>query len=166
VTRTFLLLVALLAVSPSAGWPASDGRLAPSAVMPRVAVQLAADAPRSGPGPVFNPAAIDALLDKRSRGEAQATNPKISWPASFKDQIRRCWKPPSAAFGIDVEINLKPDGTLAGELLLVHPSDAVDHPEAVASMRKAIKICVPFHLPPEHYPSWRTIETTFDGSTR
>jgi hypothetical protein len=115
---------------------------------------------------VFDPAPIAALLDKRSRGQAQPSNPKISWNTSFREQINRCWKQPSGAFEIDVEINLRPDGTLAGEPLLVRQSDAVDHPEAVASVLKAIKSCVPFRLPPEHYASWRTIETTFDGSTR
>jgi hypothetical protein len=115
---------------------------------------------------VFDPAPIAALLDKRSPGQAQPSDPKISWMTSFRDQINRCWKSPSGPFEIDVQISLGPDGTLAGEPLLVHPSDAVDHPEAVESVLKAIKSCAPFRLPPEHYASWRTIETTFDGSAR
>ena len=164
VTRPFLLLVALLLAWPSSGWPAADGASAASAVTPRVVVQLADDAPRPNPGHVFNPAAINDLLDKRSRGEPQAVNPNISWAASFRDQLQRCWKPPSAAFTIEVEINLKQDGTLAGEPRLVNPSDAVDHPETVASLRKAIGSCAPFHLPPEHYAIWKKFDIVFDGS--
>lgn len=161
VTRTSLLLASLLAVSPSAGWSASDGRLAASANTPQVVVQLATDVPRSGPGPVFNPAAIDALVNKRSAGPAQPANPKMSWQASFQDQIKRCWKPPSALVAIDVDIRLNVDGTLSREPLLAHPWDAVDHPEAAASVLATIKACAPFRLPPEQYASWRTIATTF-----
>jgi len=70
------------------------------------------------------------------------------------------------ASAIDVDIRLRPDGTLAGEPHLVRQSDAVDHPEAVASVLKAIKSCVPFRLPPESYASWRTIPMSFDASLR
>lgn len=168
VVRTFLSLKSLLTVLvvfPSAGWSASDSRLVPPASRPQVAVQLAAEAPRSGPA-VFDPAAIAAALDKRSRGQAEPLDPKLRWMTSFREQLNRCWKPSSGALQLDVEINLRRDGTLAGEPVVVRQSDAVDHPEAVASVLKAIKSCVPFRLPPEHYASWRTIETTFDGSTR
>ncbi|HTO61412.1 MAG TPA: hypothetical protein VMM15_09150 [Bradyrhizobium sp.] len=54
----------------------------------------------------------------------------------------------------------------AGEPLLARPSDTVDHPEAAASVLRAIKACAPFHFPVVQYASWRTIATRFDGSTR
>jgi hypothetical protein len=164
VIRASQLLVALLAVLPSAGWAAPESRLAPSANAAQVVAQLGTDAPRSGH--VFDPAPIAALLDKRARGQAQPTNPKKIWQVSFQDQIRRCLKPPSAPFAIDVDIKLNVDGTLAGEPLLAHPSDAVDHPEAAASVLRAIKVCAPFRLPAEQYASWTTIATTFNGLMR
>jgi colicin import membrane protein len=161
VTRTFPLLVALLAMLPSAGRPASDDRLARSAGPLQVVAQLATDAPRSGH--VFDPAPIAALLDKRVGGQVRPSNPKVAWTVAFRQQIRRCLKPPAARFAIDVDIRLNVDGTLAGEPLLVHPSDAVDHPEAAASVLRAIKACAPFRLPVDQYASWKTIATRFDG---
>ena len=145
-TRTFLPLAALLTALPSAGCMASDGRTLASADTPQAVVQLAADDPQSPPRPVLDPTAINKLLGKRSPGQAH-----VSWMASFRDQIRRCWKPPSGKplagpFAIDVDVSLRPDGTLAGEPILVHQSDAADHPEVVASVLKAIKSCAPFRL--------------------
>lgn len=86
--------------------------------------------------------------------------------ASFQQQIKQCWKQRSADVAIDVSLSFKPDGTLAGEPVLVHPSDAVDHPKAVAAVLGTIKQCVPIRLPPESYESWKTIEAAFIDEKR
>jgi hypothetical protein len=160
-TRTFLPLSSLIAVLPLVGCYVSDPALRSTADTPQVEPKTASDVSESGPRRVFNPAPINALLERRERGQAQPRDPRSNWAVSFKQQIYGCWKHRSAPVEIDVNLSFRPDGTLAAEPLLVHSSDAVDYPEAVTSVLKAVKECVPVHLPPEDYERWRTIEVAF-----
>jgi colicin import membrane protein len=62
--------------------------------------------------------------------------------------------------------NLRPDGSLDGEPVVVNPArgDALFQLAADAAIR-AVKECSPFPLPPDKYSAWKTIERNFDPSS-
>lgn len=86
----------------------------------------------------------------------------------LKQQLNGCWRPPGTGGGEEVPVvelhwELNPDGTLAGEPRVTSaPSTVAGQVYSEAALR-AVRMCAPFHLPPDKYESgWKFIDWTFD----
>ncbi len=141
------------------------------------------------PQPEFNPDDIAALLNKQDpagggdpvpatepqtigsiegRPEAAMTQSEIE---ALKARLYRCWNPPVAVreagtLVIEVRISLLPDGSLAGQPVIVgvgQASDPLARVAAEAAIRAVVQ-CAPFGdiLLPENYALWNQINFVFD----
>jgi colicin import membrane protein len=85
----------------------------------------------------------------------------------IKNQLARCWRLPGGGGAVGIPAvtlrwQLAPDGGLIGDPSVVNaPSDTLGGAAAEAALR-AVRLCQPFHLPPESYAGWKDIEWTFD----
>jgi outer membrane biosynthesis protein TonB len=92
-----------------------------------------------------------------------------TWQGAFKAAVRRCFNPPyngpdADQFEADIDIQMRPDGTIAAEPAIVAvrgPSTSVA--KAVAeSAKRAIEQCQVYSfLPKDQYASWKYIPMTF-----
>jgi outer membrane biosynthesis protein TonB len=115
-------------------------------------------------GAVVNP---DAALGTRT-GNANAM--VANWQGAFVSALKRCYNPPYSGqdqdqFNADIDIQMRPDGTLAAEPTIVAargPSKSIAM--AVAeSARRAIIQCQPYaFLPKAQYETWKSIPLYFD----
>jgi len=135
----------------------------------------------------FDQTQIAALLDKRdptrqavagdtlnsnaalglSKGTAASNS--ANWQSAFMQRVRQCFNFPYNgvdvdAYFADIDIPMKPDGTLAGQPVIQGtrgPSSGVAKAMADNAVR-AIVQCAPYtSLPKEQYASWKLIETRF-----
>jgi hypothetical protein len=85
--------------------------------------------------------------------------------AQFKARLRQCWRMPQRAAPdtrIVLRIVLSPDGSLAGEPMLIEASAASDGPRVMQAAMQAVEECQPFaFLPRERYEQWREIDVSF-----
>jgi outer membrane biosynthesis protein TonB len=153
--------------------------------------QEAKAAPPQPPKPkqerVFDQTKIAALLDKRDPTRQSITgaalNPTASlgartgnadaiiatWKGAFVSAVRRCFTFPyngqdADQFEVDLDINLRPDGTLASVPAIVGvrgPSRSVGNALAESAQR-AVEQCQAYaFLPKDHYDTWKYIPMTF-----
>ncbi len=136
---------------------------------------------------VFDQSKIAALLDKRDPTRQSITgaalNPTASlgthagnadaivatWKGALVAAVRRCFSFPyngqdSDQFEVDIDIQLRRDGTVASEPVIVAvrgPSRSVG--EAMAeSAKRAVEQCQAYaFLPKEQYDTWKYIPMTF-----
>ena len=134
----------------------------------------------------FDQTQIAALLDKRdptrqavtgdtlnsnaalglSKGTAASNS--ANWQSAFMQRARQCFNFPYNgvdvdAYFADIDIPMKPDGTLAGQPVIQKtygPASGVAKAMADNAVR-AIVQCAPYALPKEQYASWKLIETRF-----
>jgi colicin import membrane protein len=153
--------------------------------------QEAKAAPPQPPKPkqerVFDQSKIAALIDKRDPTRQSiagaALNPTSSlgtatgnsesrvatWKGAFVGAVRRCFNFPyngqdADQFEVDLDINMKPDGTLASTPVVVAvrgPSKSVA--DAMGeSARRAVQQCQAYSfLPKDQYATWKYIPMTF-----
>jgi hypothetical protein len=85
---------------------------------------------------------------------------------ALKSQIYRCWNPPVGApdpndLVVDFDLQLNPDGTVAGRPQLSgNSASAMGNPytrAAAEAASRAIYQCAPYNLPPKRYSDWREI---------
>jgi outer membrane biosynthesis protein TonB len=135
----------------------------------------------------FDQSKIANLLDKRDPTRQSITgaalNPTSSlgtstgnsdtrvatWKGAFVAAVKRCFNFPyngqnADEFEVDIDINMKPDGTVAATPVVVAvrgPSKSVA--EALgANARSAVQQCGPYSfLPKEQYDTWKYIPMTF-----
>jgi len=135
----------------------------------------------------FDSTKIAALLDKRepshqavtgetlnsnaalgtSKGKADAN--VASWRGAFAAAVRRCFSFPyngleADKFEADVDINLRPDGTLASQPTIVGvrgPSESIGHAMAESAARAVVQCQAYSFLPKEQYETWKYIGMTF-----
>jgi outer membrane biosynthesis protein TonB len=135
----------------------------------------------------FDQSKIAALIDKRDPTRQSITgaalNPTSSlgtstgnsdtrvatWKGAFVAAVKRCFNFPyngqnADEFEVDIDINMKPDGTVAATPVVVAvrgPSKSVA--EALgANARSAVQQCGPYSfLPKEQYDTWKYIPMTF-----
>jgi colicin import membrane protein len=135
----------------------------------------------------FDQTQIAALLDKRdpsrqavtgdtlnsnaalgtSRGAAASNS--MNWQSAFMQRVRQCFNFPYNgvdvdAYFADIDIPMKPDGTLAGQPVIqgtYGPASGVAKAMADNAVRAIIQ-CAPYtSLPKEQYASWKLIGTRF-----
>ncbi|WP_298113355.1 protein TolA [Bradyrhizobium sp.] len=136
---------------------------------------------------VFDEAKIAALLDKRdpahqavtgdtlnsnaalgtSKGKAEAI--VATWRGAFAAAVRRCFNFPynglnADKFEADIDIYLRPDGTLASQPTIVAvrgPSESIGKAMAENAARAVVQCQAYSFLPKEQYETWKYIGMTF-----
>lgn len=163
--------------------PANNERAAPSPspsppqspAPPQSGLSMARQAPAPArPAPsIFDPANIPALMDlpnaQSSGFDAEAVvKADISTEerAAFKSHLRKCWKlggaAPAPSTRVVLRINLKRDGTLANDPVLIEASASHDGLTVLNAAKRALKDCQPFaFLPGEKYREWRVLDLSF-----
>lgn len=136
---------------------------------------------------VYDQSKIAALIDKRDparqavAGETLNSNASLgtaagraasnstSWRNAFTQRVRQCFNFPYNgvdidAYFADIDIPMKPDGTLAGQPVVqgtYGPSSGVSKAMADNAVRAIIQ-CAPYtSLPKEQYAQWKLIESRF-----
>lgn len=143
----------------------------------------------------FDPDKIAALLDKQPDAAAEASTTKATAKpkekpklqigsetgsgtgltisekqalvAALKQQIKRCWNPPTGASGADlltVRLNIELDeqGNLKGMPRTLDRQASPLFLIAEESAVRAVYDCQPYNLPVEHYTTWRSVNFKFD----
>jgi colicin import membrane protein len=154
---------------------------------PKPEAKAAPPQPQKPKERVFDQSRIASLLDKRDPTRQSITgaalNPTSSlgtatgnsdsrvatWKGAFVGAVRRCFNFPyngqdADQFEVDLDINMKPDGTLASTPVVIAvrgPSKSVA--EAMGeSARRAVQQCQAYSfLPKEQYETWKYIPMTF-----
>jgi outer membrane biosynthesis protein TonB len=135
----------------------------------------------------FDQSQIAALLDKRdptrqaTTGDTMNSNAALgtakgtaasnsaNWQAAFMQRVRQCFNFPYNgvdvdAYFADIDIPMKPDGTLAGTPVVQKtygPATGIAKAMADNAVR-AIVQCAPYtSLPKEQYAAWKLIESRF-----
>lgn len=152
--------------------------------------QEAKAAPPQPPKPkerTFNESKIAALLDKRDPSHQAVTGATLNsnaalgtptghsnalvatWKGAFVSAVRRCFNFPyngvdSDQFEADIDINLRPDGTVASEPVIVAvrgPQASVAHALAENAKRAIVQCQAYAFLPKDQYSTWKYIPMTF-----
>lgn len=143
----------------------------------------------------FDPDKIAALLDKQPNAAAEASTTKATAKpkekpklqigaekgtgtgltisekqalvAALRQQIKRCWNPPTGTSGADlvtVRLNIELDeqGNLRGMPRTLEKQASPLFLIAEESAVRAVFDCQPYNLPAEHYTTWRSINFKFD----
>lgn len=136
---------------------------------------------------VFDQSKIAALIDKRDPTRQSITgaalNPTSSlgtrtgnseaivatWKGRFVSAVKTCFNFPyngqdADQFEVDIDINMKPDGTLAvAPVVIAVRGSSKSVAEALGeSARRAVQQCQPYSfLPKEQYETWKYIPMTF-----
>jgi len=154
---------------------------------PKPEAKAAPPQPQKPKERVFDQSRIASLLDKRDPTRQSITgaalNPTSSlgtrtgnseaivatWKGRFVSAVKTCFNFPyngqdADQFEVDIDINMKPDGTLASTPVVVAvrgPSKSVA--EALGdSARRAVQQCQAYSfLPKEQYETWKYIPMTF-----
>ena len=136
---------------------------------------------QSGPAPkteakpsIFDPASIPAVMNLPNAPESgfddeatTAANISNDERAAFKAHLRKCWRLPAGLSAtqttrVVLRINLKRDGKLANEPVLIEASASRDGPAIMQAALRALKDCQPYRfLPPEKYAEWRLLDLSF-----
>jgi outer membrane biosynthesis protein TonB len=143
--------------------------------------------PAQQEAPPFDPRKVEALLDKRvperlamvgnevngsklryGDSKSSATELSQSEFGALRAKLQNLWNFPAGArdpqeLTIDVEIKLNPDGTLAGQPLVLTSGNSPLYMAARDSAVRAVFRGQPYTmLRPEHYELWKDIVVTFD----
>ncbi len=136
---------------------------------------------------VFNEAKIAALLDKRDPDHQALTGAALNasaslglhsgnaqtnvatWKGAFVAAVRRCFNFPyngqdADQFEADIDIYMRPDGTLASEPTIVAvrgPVKSIGDAMAESAKRAIVQCQAYAFLPKEQYNTWKYIPMTF-----
>jgi colicin import membrane protein len=136
---------------------------------------------------VFDAAQIQRDLDKRDPTRHALTGTTLNasaslglstgtantnvatWQGAFKGAVRRCFTPTyngedADQYEADIDINMKIDGTLASEPVIVAvrgPSRSIAQAVAESAKRAIVQCQVYSFMPKQQYDNWKTIPMTF-----
>ena len=136
---------------------------------------------------VFDQTKIAALLDKRDPTRESITGAALNasaslgthsgnsqqivatWKGAFIAAVRRCFSFPyngvdSDQFEADIDIYMRPDGTLASQPTIVAvrgPSASIGRAMAESATRAIVQCQAYAFLPKEQYDTWKYIPMTF-----
>jgi colicin import membrane protein len=154
---------------------------------PKLEAKTAPPQPQKPKERVFDQSKIAALIDKRDPTRQSITgaalNPTSSlgtrtgnseaivatWKGRFVSAVKTCFNFPyngqdADQFEVDIDINMKPDGTLAvAPVVIAVRGSSKSVAEALGeSARRAVQQCQPYSfLPKEQYETWKYIPMTF-----
>ena len=100
--------------------------------------------------------------------EGRAQQLAINHIASvMQAKMRQCWRLPTGGVGADqmivtVRIKLRRDGLLAAYPEVQNTSSSPFFRVAAESVKRALKACEPYDLPPDKYEIWRDMDLDFD----
>jgi colicin import membrane protein len=138
------------------------------------------------PAPHFDPNQVQALLNKQTATRLAAAGDSLNSTASLgapsgksaqlsmseldalRQRLAQLWTPPAGAkdpqeIVVQVRIQLKPDGTLAGPPMATNSGKSALFMAARDGAMRAVFRGQPYDmLKPEHYEQWKDIEITFD----
>jgi colicin import membrane protein len=138
------------------------------------------------PAPAFDPREVKALLDKRTPQRVASAGNEINNTPSFglanasagqlsqsetgalRARLQELWSPPAGArdpqeLTLEVEIQLKPDGTLSAPPTVLTGGSSPLFQAAKDSALRAVYRGQPYTmLRPEHYELWKDVVVTFD----
>lgn len=167
--------------APQAESAAQAPRSNPPPANPQTALGPQVPSPAAPPQPpqqpsVFDPANIPALLnlpnspDKGFDAEAMvAANLSDEDRLALKAQIKKCWKLPAGVSAaqttrVVLRVNLRRDGSLAADPLLIEASASRDGPVLLQTAVRALKECQPYgFLPADRYREWRLLDLSFSA---
>ena len=136
---------------------------------------------------IFDQSKIAALLDKRDPTRQSITGAMLNssaalgthsgnsdaivatWKGAFVEAVRHCFNFPyngqdADQFEADIDIQMRPDGTVAAEPVIVAvrgPSKSIEAAMA-ENAKRAIINCQPYQfLPKQQYDTWKYIPMTF-----
>ncbi len=141
--------------------------------------------PAQQEAPAFDPRKVEALLDKRTPQRVASAGSELNSAVSLgghgldgqlsqtevgalRARLQELWSPPAGArdpqeLTLDVEIQLKPDGTLAAPPIVLTGGNSPLYLAARSSAERAVYRGQPYTmLRPEHYELWKDIIVTFD----
>lgn len=136
---------------------------------------------------VFDQTKIAQLLDKRDPTRESITGAALNasaslgthtgnsqqivatWKGAFVAAVRRCFSFPyngmdADQFEADIDINMRPDGTLASQPTIVGtrgPSSSISRAMAESAQRAIVQCQAYTFLPKEQYDTWKYIPMTF-----
>jgi hypothetical protein len=138
------------------------------------------------PAPAFDPREVKALLDKRDAQRVASASNEINNKPSLGDskssaaqvsqnelmalqaRLQQLWNPPAGAkdpreLTLEVNIQLKPDGTLAAPPTVLTSGSSPLFLAAKDSAIRAVYRGQPYTmLRPEHYEDWKEVLIVFD----
>jgi hypothetical protein len=115
---------------------------------------------------MYNLRLPSSQFDSKAETQANLTGDEI---ANFKARLRRCWRPPAALASssstrVVIRVSLAPDGSLAGDPILIEASAARDGPFVMRTALQAISECQPFgFLPRDRYREWKELDVSFSA---
>jgi hypothetical protein len=87
--------------------------------------------------------------------------------AAFRDRLKTCASLPGTISSADririvLRVSLAPNGTLAGDPVLIEASASAKGPALMQSAVRALRACAPYTmLPPDKYKEWKTLDLSF-----
>jgi hypothetical protein len=92
-----------------------------------------------------------------------------TWQGAFASAVKRCFTPmyngqDADQFEADIDIPMRPDGTVAGEPTIVAvrgPSKSIALAVAESAQRAIVQCQAYTFLPKAQYETWKKIEMTF-----
>jgi outer membrane biosynthesis protein TonB len=141
---------------------------------------------QQAPAPQFDPRKVEALLDKRTPQRVASAGNEINSTVSLglekgtaeqlsqnelmamRARLQQLWSPPAGAkdpqeMTLEVEIKLKPDGTLLGPPMVLTSGNSPLFMAARDSAVRAVFRGQPYNmLRPEHYEQWKDVVIVFD----
>ena len=154
---------------------------------PKQAAKAAPTPPQPKQERVFDQTKIAALLDKRDPTRESITGAALNasaslgthtgnadaivatWKGAFVAAVKRCFNFPyngmdADQFEADIDIYMRPDGTLASEPTIVAvrgPSSSVSKAMAESAKRAIVQCQAYAFLPKQQYDTWKYIGMTF-----
>lgn len=128
-------------------------------------------APRSAPPPTKPTDNTGPTAGERRGSGMELTAREVDMlNAMIGAQLKPCSSMRGGGGGIDtpvivVRFNLRPDGSLDGEPVVVNRGNSELFRIAAASSIAAVKACAPFDLPSDKYGAWSRLEWEFDWPT-
>ncbi|SKA14422.1 hypothetical protein [Consotaella salsifontis] len=111
-----------------------------------------------------------ALGSRETTGSVLTRSELGELQGMIKDQMARCWSPPTGGTGADsvkisIKMELDPSGTLQGMPSIVSGGggSGVERAAAEAALR-AVRRCSPYNLPADKYQAWSEVTLNFDPS--
>jgi len=135
-----------------------------------IAKQIARDQDKRDPtrqtltGEAINP------LSSYGMHSGTADSNVATWQGAFKAAVKRCYNPPpyngpdADQIEADVDIQMRPDGTVAVEpsLVAVHGRSSIATAVGESGKRAILQCQAYSFLPKDQYQTWKVIQMTFD----